>query len=168
MWGTAISSNVPAINKKFYFNCCPIADNCCSQKKLLADAAAFFLTSRDVRLAIAAAAALVGAAAASVVRHGGVSGLRTAVLHEGDFFGQEETLWGRYQSDGVSKGVSVSQYFEANGIPYHVFEKWYKKRFRQPDVVDCVVDGMPDDGKSSCASPSSFRRDMQADEEDRT
>ena len=58
-------------------------------KKLLADAAAFFLTSRDVRLAIAAAAALVGAAAASVVRHGGVSGLRTAVLHEGDFFGQE-------------------------------------------------------------------------------
>ena len=41
-----------------------------------------------------------------------------------------ETLWGRYQSEGVSKGVSVSQYFEANGIPYHVFEKWYKKRFR--------------------------------------
>ena len=66
-----------------------------------------------------------------------------------------ETLWGRYQSEGVSKGVSVSQYFEANGIPYRVFEKWYKKRFRQPDVVDCVVDGMPDDGKSSCASPSS-------------
>ena len=30
-----------------------------------------------------------------------------------------ETLWGRYQSDGVSKGVSVSQYFEANGIPHH-------------------------------------------------
>ena len=29
-----------------------------------------------------------------------------------------ETLWGRYQSEGVSKGVSVSQYFEANGIPY--------------------------------------------------
>ena len=56
-----------------------------------------------------------------------------------------ETLWGRYQSVGVSKGVSVSQYFEANGIPYHVFEKWYKKRFRQPDVVDCVVDGVPDD-----------------------
>ena len=33
-----------------------------------------------------------------------------------------ETLWGRYQSEGVSKGVSVSQYFEANGIPYHVFK----------------------------------------------
>lgn len=56
-----------------------------------------------------------------------------------------ETLWGRYQSEGVSKGVSISQYFEANGIPFHVFEKWYKKRFRQPDVVDCVVDGVPDD-----------------------
>ena len=35
-----------------------------------------------------------------------------------------ETIWGRYQIEGVSKGVSVSQYFEANGIPYHVFEKW--------------------------------------------
>ena len=56
-----------------------------------------------------------------------------------------ETLWGRYQSEGVSKGVSVSQYFEANGIPYHVFEKWYKKRYRQPDVVECVVDGTPNE-----------------------
>ena len=68
-----------------------------------------------------------------------------------------ETLWGRYQSEGVSKGVSVSQYFEANGIPYHVFEKWYKKRFRQPDVVDCVVDGVPDDAKGSCASSPAKR-----------
>ena len=68
-----------------------------------------------------------------------------------------ETLWGRYQSEGVSKGVSVSQYFEANGIPYHVFEKWYKKRFRQPDVVDCVVDGVPDDAKGLCmAIPNGF------------
>lgn len=65
-----------------------------------------------------------------------------------------ETLWGRYQSEGVSKGVSVSQYFEANGIPYHVFEKWYKKRFRQPEVVECVVDGMPDEASKSCSSPS--------------
>ena len=38
-----------------------------------------------------------------------------------------ETLWGRYQSEGVSKGVSVSQYFEANGIPYHVFEKYLQE-----------------------------------------
>ena len=51
-----------------------------------------------------------------------------------------EILWSRYQSEGVSKGVSVTQFFEANGIPYHVFEKWYKKRYRQPDVVECQVD----------------------------
>ena len=43
-----------------------------------------------------------------------------------------EILWSRYQSEGVSKGVSVSQFFESNGIPYHVFEKWYKRRYRQP------------------------------------
>lgn len=51
-----------------------------------------------------------------------------------------EILWGRYQSEGVGKGMSVSQYFEANGIPYHVFEKWYKKRYRHPDVVECKVE----------------------------
>ena len=66
-----------------------------------------------------------------------------------------ETLWGRYQSEGVSKGVSVSQYFEANGIPYHVFEKWYKKRYRQPDVVECVVDGTPNEDQQSCPAPCS-------------
>ena len=50
-----------------------------------------------------------------------------------------EILWGRYQSEGVSKGVSVSQFFSSNGIPYHVFEKWYKKRYREPEVVECKV-----------------------------
>ena len=66
-----------------------------------------------------------------------------------------ETLWGRYQSEGVSKGVSVSKYFEANGIPYHVFEKWYKKRYRQPDVVECVVDGTTNEDQQSCPAPCS-------------
>ena len=66
-----------------------------------------------------------------------------------------ETLWGRYQSEGVSKGVSVSQYFEATGIPYHVFEKWYKKRYRQPDVVECVVDGTPNEDQQSCPASCS-------------
>lgn len=56
-----------------------------------------------------------------------------------------EILWSRYQSEGVRKGVSVSQFFEANGIPYHVFEKWYKKRMQPSSVVDCVVSGAPDD-----------------------
>ena len=71
-----------------------------------------------------------------------------------------ETLWGRYQSEGVSKGVSVSQYFEANGVPYHVFEKWYKKRYRQPDVVECVVDGIPVEDQQSCPAPSSNDKTM--------
>ena len=33
-----------------------------------------------------------------------------------------EILWGRYQSEGVSKGVSVSLFFSSNGIPYRVFK----------------------------------------------
>ena len=36
-----------------------------------------------------------------------------------------ETLWKRYSSEAVNRGVSVAQFFESNGVPYHVFEKWY-------------------------------------------
>lgn len=50
-----------------------------------------------------------------------------------------ETLWNRYSSEAVKRGVSVTQFFESNGVPYHVFEKWYKKKFTQPAVVNCVV-----------------------------
>ena len=55
-----------------------------------------------------------------------------------------ETLWNRYSEDGVSKGISVTQYFESNGIPYHTFEKWYKKKYSKACIVDCVVSGQPD------------------------
>ena len=50
-----------------------------------------------------------------------------------------ETLWKRYSSEASKRGVSVAQFFESNGVPYHVFEKWYKKKFTQPAVVNCVV-----------------------------
>ena len=38
-----------------------------------------------------------------------------------------ETLLKRYSSEASNRGVSVTQFFESNGVPYHVFEKWYKK-----------------------------------------
>ena len=50
-----------------------------------------------------------------------------------------ETLWKRYSSEAVKRGISVTQFFESNGVPYHVFEKWYKKKVTQPAVVNCVV-----------------------------
>ena len=46
-----------------------------------------------------------------------------------------ETLWGRYQSEGVSKGVSVSQYFEANGIPY-VSTQFYGYKIKYCSFAD--------------------------------
>ncbi len=52
-----------------------------------------------------------------------------------------ETLWKRYQEASSKRGVSVTQFFESNGVPYHVFEKWYKTKFTQPAVVNCVVKG---------------------------
>ncbi len=50
-----------------------------------------------------------------------------------------ETLWQRYSDEAVKRGVSVAQFFESNGVPYPTFEKWYKKKFSQPAVVDCVA-----------------------------
>lgn len=38
-----------------------------------------------------------------------------------------EILWRRYSDEGVKRGISVAQFFESNGVPYHTFEKWYKK-----------------------------------------
>lgn len=55
-----------------------------------------------------------------------------------------EILWKRYSEEGSKRGISVTQYFESNGVPYHVFEKWYKKKFTQPAVVNCVVSESPD------------------------
>ena len=55
-----------------------------------------------------------------------------------------ETLWKRYQEDGCKRGISVAKFFESNGVPYHTFEKWYKKRISQPEVVDCVVRETPE------------------------
>ncbi len=55
-----------------------------------------------------------------------------------------ETLWQRYSAEGVGKGISVAQYFESNGVPFHTFEKWYKKKYSQSGIVDCVVSSESD------------------------
>ena len=56
-----------------------------------------------------------------------------------------ETLWNCYSNEVNKQCISVAQFFESNGIPYHVFEKCYKKRMQPSSVVDCVVSGAPDD-----------------------
>ena len=55
-----------------------------------------------------------------------------------------ETLWQRYSEEGSKKGISVRDFFEKNGVPYHVFEKWYKRKYQHPEIVDCKVTGSPD------------------------
>lgn len=54
-----------------------------------------------------------------------------------------ETLWNQYSEEGCKNGTSVAQYFESNGVPYRTFEKWYKKKFSMPEVVTCMVTGVP-------------------------
>ena len=64
-----------------------------------------------------------------------------------------EILWKRYSEEGSKRGISVTQYFESNGVPYHVFEKWYKKKFSQPAVVNCMVSGDPEAETDKHESP---------------
>ena len=45
-----------------------------------------------------------------------------------------ESLWQRYKVEAVPAGISVNQFFESNGVPDHVFEKWYKKKYQAPLV----------------------------------
>ena len=30
-----------------------------------------------------------------------------------------ESLWQRYKAEAVPAGISVNQFFESNGVPYH-------------------------------------------------
>lgn len=55
-----------------------------------------------------------------------------------------EALWQQYCEEGVKRGISVNQFFESNGVPYNSFEKWYKMRFSNQGIIDCVVSGSPD------------------------
>ena len=55
-----------------------------------------------------------------------------------------ETLWQRYSDEAVKRGVLVAQFFESNGVPYNSFEKWYKKKYSNTGIIDCVVSGSPD------------------------
>jgi len=50
-----------------------------------------------------------------------------------------EILWKQYSEDEVNKGISVAQFLESNGIPYHCFEKWYKKKYSK--TVMCLPAG---------------------------
>lgn len=77
-----------------------------------------------------------------------------------------ETLWNRYSEEGVPKGISVAQFFESNGVPYRTFEKWYKKKFSSPGIVDCVVSESPDkklenhDGVKTVSETTENRREV--------
>ena len=68
-----------------------------------------------------------------------------------------ETLWQRYSAEGVGTGISVAQYFESNGVPYHTFEKWYKKKYSQSGILDCVVSSESDGSLQGSGGGNSAR-----------
>lgn len=72
-----------------------------------------------------------------------------------------EALWNRYPSEGVPLGLSVTQFFESNGVPYRSFEKWYKMKFSHPGVVDCVLSSSADGSQATdSGTPESNTRNQ--------
>ena len=77
-----------------------------------------------------------------------------------------ERLWNQYSEEGVQRGISVAQFFESNGVPYRTFEKWYKKKFSSPGIVDCVISESPDkklenhDGVKTVSETAENRREV--------
>ena len=54
-----------------------------------------------------------------------------------------ESLWKQYSDEGFKKGISVVQFFLFYVVPYNAFEKWYRKKFSNDGIVDCVLAGSP-------------------------
>ena len=40
-----------------------------------------------------------------------------------------ETLWQCNTVEALPAGISVNLFFESNGVPYHVFENYIKKKY---------------------------------------
>lgn len=78
-----------------------------------------------------------------------------------------EALWKRYSEEYVKKGISVTKFFESNGVPYHTFERWYKKKYTQADVVNCVVkenqESIPQALKEEKVDMSDASKDAEVD-----
>ena len=57
-----------------------------------------------------------------------------------------EKLWFLYKTDGEPQGLSINDFCLRQGVPYHEFNKWFRKTHKA--VVPVKVEGMPgyDDG----------------------
>lgn len=53
-----------------------------------------------------------------------------------------EKAWFLYKTEALPKGMSINDFCLNKGIPYHEFEKWYKKTHRTVAPVEIV--GMPE------------------------
>ena len=42
-----------------------------------------------------------------------------------------ETLWKQYSEEGAKQGISVAQFFEANGVAFHTFNSCNYKRLQK-------------------------------------
>ena len=52
-----------------------------------------------------------------------------------------EKLWFLYKTDGEPQGLSINDFCLRQGVPYHEFNKWFRKTHKA--VVPVKVEGMP-------------------------
>ena len=49
-----------------------------------------------------------------------------------------EKAWFLYKTEAQPRGMSINEFCQNKGIPYHEFEKWYKKTHRTVAPVEII------------------------------
>ena len=70
-----------------------------------------------------------------------------------------EKAWFLYKTEAQPRGMSINEFCQIKGIPYHEFEKWYKKTHRTVAPVEII--GKPeqhDEASSDVSKEKDFRK----------
>ena len=68
----------------------------------------------------------------------GVNSNPTKMTYSSEEF---ERLWIRYKIEGMPHGISIQTYCSNNGVPYNLFDKWYRDTRHR--IVPVQIDGAP-------------------------
>lgn len=71
-----------------------------------------------------------------------------------------EKAWFLYKTEAQPKGMSTNEFCQIKGIPYHEFEKWYKKTHRTVAPVEIV--GKPEQPKEAISEVTTTKESCKA------
>lgn len=69
-----------------------------------------------------------------------------------------EKLWGKYQSEGVARNMSIQEFCSMHNVPYNSFEKYLKTRRNMSQVFPVTVTDAP--SETNTDNNSDFVKDI--------